>query len=132
VIALTTRSLHVGLAFALLTYYWVTLRIRPRAVLSSAVSSTHRTRAATAPPYGSRIRQILSAVERAAQLHPLGPRCLEHALTSRALLARYGERARVVIGVHKTGDALTAHAWIEVGGYSNDASRPAFVELTHL
>jgi hypothetical protein len=132
-VAGATRAFHVVWAFVLLSYYWIALRARPRAVLANAVPSTHtRVHAAALPPSGSRMQQIVSAVARAASLHPLGPRCFEQALASRKMLACYGETARVVLGVNKTGDTFAAHAWVEVGGYTNDAARPEFAELTHL
>ena len=129
--AIALRVRRVGAAWLLLTFYWIVLRVRPRTVLRTAVSSP-LTRGPLIRADASHINDILSAVERAAALHPMHPHCLEQALASRALLARSGEDVRVVIGVSKTSGALAAHAWIEVNGYTNDASRPRFVELTHL
>lgn len=124
--------MRVGVGFALLTYYWVVLRTWPRSVLRHASRGTCTVGTATSGPNRARFTQILSAVERAAELHPFRPRCLEQALASRALLVRAGDPARVVIGVRRFDDDLAAHAWVEVGGYSDDGSRPGFVELTQL
>lgn len=129
--ATAARAFHVGAAWLLVTYYWIALRVRPRTVLRGAVPSPQSS-GPLVPPDASHINEILSAVERAAALHPLSPRCLEQALASRVLLARRGTDVRVVIGVAKTSEALAAHAWVEVNGYANDASRQEFVELTRL
>src|SRR5687768_2063435 len=100
------RVMRVGVGFALLTYYWVVLRTWPRSVLRRASHGTCAVGTATSRPNRARFTQILSAVERAAELHPFRPRCLEQALASRALLVRAGEPARVVIGVRRSDDDL--------------------------
>jgi hypothetical protein len=41
--------------------------------------------------------------------------CLPRALAAHAMLRRRGIASRVCLGVARTGDALAAHAWVEVG-----------------
>ena len=125
------RAVHVAAASVLLTYYWLVVRFGPRSVLRRAQRTSHPGGAMPSTRALARHDTILSAVQRAADLHPLRPRCLEQALASRTMLRWCGDRARVVIGV-STGAQFSAHAWVEVGDYANDASRPDFVELIHL
>ena len=123
------RVLWIAPALVLLTYYDCLLHFRPRTLLRRAIRSTSP--APTAAPSG-RLNSIVSAVERAVSLHPLRPRCLTQALTAAAMLRWAGEQPRVVIGVTRNGTTLNAHAWVEVAGQADDASRPAFVPLTEL
>lgn len=125
-----TRVADVCTAFALLTYYWCVARVRPHAPLKGARAAHDSARSTTRD--SSHLHRIVSAVERASALHPLHPRCLEQALAAKTMLALRGERATVVIGVNRSGEPFSAHAWVQVGELSIDASRPSFSELTHL
>jgi hypothetical protein len=128
---MVSRGVHVAAAFVLLTYYWLVVRLWPRRVLRRVRGGrAARVPGADATPR-ARLNAVLSAVARASDLHPLRPRCLEQALTAHAILAAWGEPAVVVIGIRTTSE-FAAHAWVEVGPLTNDAARPAFVELTHL
>lgn len=41
--------------------------------------------------------------------------CLPRALAAHAMLRRRGIASRICLGVARTGDALAAHAWVELG-----------------
>jgi len=41
--------------------------------------------------------------------------CLPRALAARAMLCRRGIASRLCLGVARNGDALAAHAWLEIG-----------------
>lgn len=56
------------------------------------------------------------AVHRAARYGVFRPRCLTRAIALQRLLARRGWPARVRVGVCREGDALLAHAWVELDG----------------
>ena len=129
------RLARVAAAIVLLTVYWVLLRLRPTAVLKNARA------AAPLPPYrqpdqsdtvSSPLTEVVSAVNRAAAVHPLRPGCLERALTGRMLLSWSGTEAHVVIGIAKRSATLDAHAWIEVGEDANDDRKAMFTRLLHL
>jgi hypothetical protein len=47
---------------------------------------------------------------------PVTTTCLRQSLVVRAWLRRRGLDARLKIGVRKTGDAMDAHAWVELDG----------------
>jgi hypothetical protein len=55
-------------------------------------------------------------VRHAARHHLWKMACLPQALALRGLLAREGVSSAVVIGVRKEGNALEAHAWVELDG----------------
>jgi hypothetical protein len=120
------RAAQVAGAYVLLTAFWIDLRLRPGRALRHSSSRTRRT---IDPPQASRIHEIVSAVERAASLHPLPLRCLEQALTARVMLQWLGEQAGVVLGVQRRDAALDAHAWVEVADMSVDAARDRFVKI---
>jgi hypothetical protein len=130
--SLATRAAYVGLAFALITCYWVLLRTRPQALLRDAKPSHGAEPTPPSDVTPAILTAVVSAVERAAELHPLRTHCLERALASRALLNVQGERARVVVGVSLDGRQLMAHAWVELDAQTNDASQANFVRLTRL
>ena len=130
--SLASRATYICLALALITYYWALLRIRPRRLLRHAERSPGAAAVQEVAPASSRLSTITSAVERAAELHPLRPHCLERALASRTLLHVRGEQARVIVGVSQVGCGLTAHAWVEIDARTNDASHDGFVRLTRL
>lgn len=132
VAARSARVLAIGAAFALMSAYWVLLRWRPRAVMGGARLIVGQPERSKQPAANARMREVVSAVDRAAELHPLRPRCLERALASRAMLHWRGEPATVAVGVTRVGDMLDAHAWVEVRHATLDASRPAFTTLIHL
>lgn len=126
-----TRWLQIGAAFVLISYYWALVRLRPRTVLRRACRADADGPQPLTRASRARVNAVLSAVARASQLHPLRPGCLEQALAARTILSSAGEPARVVIGIN-SAPALSAHAWVEVGRYANDASRPAFAALIRL
>lgn len=124
------RVARIGLAWIALTNYWVLVRICPRIVLGAARQGACQPRSSASQL--AAMRDVVSAVDRAASLHPLRPFCLERALTCRWLLALHGHDARVAIGVTKRRTMVEAHAWVEIGSFSNDAARAEFTTLTHL
>jgi hypothetical protein len=123
------RVLWIAPALVLLTYYDCLLHFLPQTLLRRATRSTSPTPVAVS---SGPLNSIVSAVERAASVHPLRPRCLPQALTAATMLRWAGEQPLVVIGVTRNGTTLDAHAWVEVGGQANDASRPAFVPLAEM
>jgi hypothetical protein len=130
--SLATRGARVSAAFVLVTYYWLRLRLWPRAILKGAVAAGGDDGASPIPTAESHVYQIISAVDRAADLHPLRPQCLERALACAALLRRRHDDVRVVVGVSRIGASLDAHAWVEVGRQVNDAPRSTFTRLMQL
>jgi hypothetical protein len=62
------------------------------------------------------IDHIAWCVSTVAAHHPLEMQCLERALALQRLLQGRGIPAEFRIGVEKEGDALHAHAWLEVDG----------------
>lgn len=57
--------------------------------------------------------------------------CLTQALSAVLLLARYGHRGELRIGVARAGEALRAHAWVEQDGkvVIGDSELDAFVAM---
>ena len=129
--AFLARGVQVGFALVLLTIYWSLVRLRPNAVTRRARPWKARRQSCQSCPE-SLIRVITSSVDRAAELQPLRVGCLEKALTTRRLLTWCGEPASVALGIRRDGDALDAHAWVEVGDHSVDASRPQFRSFAQL
>jgi hypothetical protein len=125
-----TRTARIGVAFVLLTFYWVLLRTRPAVVLRRARRGVGA--ALTLSTNHPLLNTLLSAVARAASLHPLRPRCLEQALTASWLLRWAGEDAQVVIGVRQVNGTMDAHAWVDAAGAVNDEMRAAFTEVVQL
>ena len=92
--------LLVRLALLALPFRVVTRMLRP---------STHRTHTPRHSP-----ERIDWAVRLAARLLPGESPCLARALTTQALLNRFGHPARVRIGVARdTTRRFYAHAWVE-------------------
>ena len=64
-----------------------------------------------------RVRRADIALRRADRLLPWSPTCLVRALALADLLARAGvPHALIRVGVRRDGDALDAHAWVELDG----------------
>lgn len=64
----------------------------------------------------ARVRVIAWSVAAAARHGRIRAKCLERSLLLWWLLRRRGAPAALHIGVRKDGDALQAHAWIELDG----------------
>lgn len=64
----------------------------------------------------ARVRVIAWSVAAAARHGGVRANCLERSLLLWWLLRRHGAPAALRIGVRKDGDALQAHAWIELDG----------------
>jgi len=60
--------------------------------------------------------RLARLVDAAARRHFWTARCLERSLVLQALLTRGDLRPDLRIGVHRDGESLRAHAWIEVAG----------------
>jgi hypothetical protein len=56
------------------------------------------------------------AVEHVATLPGMRALCLPRALAAHAMLRRRGIANRLCLGVARDGGAISAHAWVEVGG----------------
>jgi hypothetical protein len=61
------------------------------------------------------VRWISWAVENLGARPWMGALCLPRALAAHAMLRRRGIASRLCLGVAGDGDALNAHAWVEVG-----------------
>lgn len=61
------------------------------------------------------VRRVRYAIRR-ANVRVWKARCLADAFTAQVLLARRGVTSDLRIGVRKDGDALDAHAWLELDG----------------
>jgi hypothetical protein len=63
-----------------------------------------------------RVRHYARWIDAAARHHFVPSRCLHRSLTLHLWLRREGLPSELRIGVRKAGDALQAHAWVELGG----------------
>lgn len=68
----------------------------------------------------------------AARHHIVRARCLHKSLALHLWLRREGVPSDVRIGVRKTDGGLTAHAWVELGGYIVNDEATAVAEFTRL
>lgn len=132
--ALVARALAVAAGLVLLTGYHLLLRLSPRRVLARALRTRDADRARPSGPQRAdgRVRVVLSAVDRAADVHPCRPQCLERALACRRLLRWMGVPAVLVLGVRRHGGGVEAHAWVEIESRSLDARGGDFTPLTFL
>jgi hypothetical protein len=114
-------------AAAALTLAWLALR-GPRPAKAVLFFVTRRrwllSPAGTASP-----EPIAAVVGFVADRHPLRPRCFERSLAVCLLLGRRSEAA-MVIGVRRTSDGLSAHAWIPALATSADESHLPLARLT--
>lgn len=56
------------------------------------------------------------AVETVSRIVPTGKNCLVRAMAARTILARYGFRGEIRLGIRKnSSDVLNGHAWLECG-----------------
>lgn len=132
--ALIARALAVAAGLVLLTGYHLLLRLTPRRVLGRArrTPGVDRVRVSGSRRDEGCVRAVLSAVDRAADLHPCKPQCLERALASRRLLRWMGVPAVLVLGVRRNGSGVEAHAWVDIDSRSLDARGRDFTPLTFL
>jgi len=114
---LTTVYAACVLAVVEATIRWVPLPRLSR-MLGCPLELSPRTRRpviASSHDLGRRARRELRCTQRVADAWPLssGP-CLRRALVGGCLLRRLGTRIR--LGTYLDGEALVAHAWLEIGG----------------
>jgi hypothetical protein len=64
---------------------------------------------------GDQIGWVLWAVESVGAKPWLNALCLPRALATHAMLRRRGIASRLCLGVTREGQALIAHAWVEIG-----------------
>ena len=64
---------------------------------------------------GDQISWVLWAVESVGAKPWLKALCLPRALATHAMLRRRGIASRLCLGVAREGQALIAHAWVEIG-----------------
>jgi hypothetical protein len=101
-------------AFAYLTFVDVALRLGGfRRLAPRLQPAAARLDASAALPIATTQAR---AVARAARLYPAQAACLHQAAALQLWLQRTGLPAQFRIGVRKDGDALRAHAWVEVAG----------------
>lgn len=72
-----------------------------------------------------------AAIEWASRHTPWRSNCLAKALAGRAMLARRGVPAALVLGVKRSGERLEAHAWLYAGEriVTGGAERPDFTAV---
>ena len=61
------------------------------------------------------VNEVTASILRCRQYIP-GANCLIQALATRAVLAHYGQRSNIRLGVVKSEVSIDAHAWVEVDG----------------
>ena len=59
--------------------------------------------------------RVTHTVELAGNMRWMQAECLPRALAAQAMLRRRGIASRLCFGVARDGDALAAHAWVELG-----------------
>jgi hypothetical protein len=64
---------------------------------------------------GDQINWVLWAMERVGSRPRVNALCLPRALATHAMLRRRGIASRLCLGVAREGQALIAHAWVEIG-----------------
>jgi hypothetical protein len=123
---LQTAPLAVAAAAAL-TLAWLALR-GPRPAKAIRLLLTWRRwmswRTSAASP-----ERIAAVVAFVARRHPLQPRCLERSLAVCLLLRRRNE-ADMLLGVRRTEDGLSAHAWIPALSTTADEGHVPLARLT--
>jgi hypothetical protein len=68
----------------------------------------------------------------AARFYPARAQCLHQSLALQSWLCREGLPADLRIGVHKEGNELKAHAWVELGGRIVNDTDGAIMPFTPL
>ena len=64
------------------------------------------------PRLDERTQRFVAGLDRAARIGRSNGRCLRRSLVLRAWLARQGVSTELELGVRRTPDGMTAHAWI--------------------
>lgn len=92
------------------------VRRSPTGALVRPASDEAPARAMPADVVG-RVRRADAALRRAERLLPRRPSCLVRALALAELLARAGVPGSLIrLGVRRDGEAMDAHAWVELDG----------------
>jgi len=78
---------------------------------------------------GDQIGWVLWAVESVGAKPWLNALCLPRALAIHAMLRRRGIASRLCLGVAREGQALIAHAWVEIGEAVSDPQTGRFTRL---
>jgi hypothetical protein len=60
------------------------------------------------------ILEVVRTIRRCKRLVPAT--CLTQALATKAVLKRYGQESKIVLGVAKSDASILAHAWVEIDG----------------
>ena len=111
-----------------LTLAWMALR-RPHVVRASqrllVASSWWPRLAPHATP--ERVRAVVTAVARRL---PFRTECFEQSLAVCALISRRADNAHLIIGVRRTADGFSAHAWTAATANSQDAGFVPIAQLT--
>lgn len=103
----------------------------PRSALSQWVGRAMHEAAGEAGEHADTVGQVCRAIRRASRRVP-GATCLVQALAGCSMLERRKVRAHVEVGVDKQANALSAHAWLVVGGrvvLGGEDARARFVVL---
>ena len=123
-VRITPLALEAGIAT---TMAWLVLRgPRPAFVAAHFVSIAK---------YWPRVASFVAAelvanvVVAVARRHPLPIQCLERSLATSALLAGRAETS-VMVGVRRTADGLSAHAWLPSLPQTDDAQHLPLARLS--
>ena len=109
----TARRLYLREAAAMLVVSKVAVRLLPRERLFAWASRPPRRVRRFA---NHEINWVAWAVETVGAKPWMQALALPRALAAQAMFRRRGIPSRLCLGVARDGDALTAHAWIEIGG----------------
>lgn len=99
---------------ATLALIWarIAVRVFPAArVLAWASRPPHRVSRFA----GTEVGWVSWAIETSGSKRWIRAKCLPRALAAQAMLRRRGIASRLCLGVARQGEALSAHAWIELG-----------------
>jgi hypothetical protein len=110
--ARTMRRVYLREAAAMLLFAQLALRIVPAARLFAWASRQPRRIKRFA---GDEVDWVSWSVETMGAKPWIKALCLPRALAAQIMLRRRGIASRLCLGVARDGDALTAHAWIEIG-----------------
>jgi hypothetical protein len=106
------RRVYLREAAVMLLFAQLALRLVPAARLFAWASRQPRRIKRFA---GDEVDWVSWSVETMGAKPWMKALCLPRALAAQIMLRRRGIASRLCLGVARDGDALTAHAWIEIG-----------------
>ncbi|HJX26490.1 MAG TPA: lasso peptide biosynthesis B2 protein [Thermoanaerobaculia bacterium] len=100
-------------AWLLLLAVWAALRCMSLPRVQALLHRVSRSRLAGSAIAAERLARL---VRTAARCQPWKVSCLERSLVLQAILSGSGSPPQLKIGVRRDGEALQAHAWVEIEG----------------